>query len=155
MVAELTDHVEGLARRLLEREPQLVRLNGALDFGAHVSSRFEKAVRGYESVECLMRTLKVVVADVMVEAALRVDDMREYGAPEKLVPQRLPEPFDLAQRLRMLGSTADVLHAHAREQLFKLRLAPPYRVLTAVVGQHFGGLSVRGDAALERLHDER
>ncbi len=155
LIAELADDVERLAWWLLESEAQLVRCDRTLDLCAHVGSRLEEAVSGHEPVERLMRTLEVVVADEVIEPLLRVDDMREHRAAEKLVPQRLPESLDLAERLRMLRPAADVLDPHPRQCLFELGLAPPHRVLAPVVGQHFRGLPVRGDAALERFHHER
>jgi hypothetical protein len=155
LITELADDVERLAWRLFERQAQLVRLHLALDLGPHVRGRFEEAIRRHESIEPLMRALEVVVTDVVLEAALRVDDVREHRPTQKLVPQRLPEAFDLAERLRMLWSTADVLDAHARDRLFELGLAAPHRVLPAVVGEHFRRLAVRADAALEGLHHER
>jgi hypothetical protein len=155
LIAELSDDVERLARRLLEREPQLVRRHGALDLGTYVRGGAEEAVRGDKSVERLMRPLEVVVADEVFESALGVVDVREYGAAEKLVPQRLPESLDLAERLRVLRSTADVVDASSREQFLEFGLAAPHRVLPAVVGEHLGRVAVRGDAALERLHHQR
>ena len=154
LITELTDDVKRLARRLLEREPELVRRDRALDLGAHVRCCLEEAISGHEPIERLVRPLKVVVADEMFEPALRVDDVREYRTAEKLVPQRLPESLDLAERLRVLGPAADVVDAHARQQLLEFGLAAPHRVLPTVVGQHLGRLTVRRDAALERLHDE-
>ena len=155
LIAELPDDVEGLAWRLLEREPQCVRGDGALDFGAHVRGRLEEAVCGYEPVERLVRPLEVVVRDEVVEALLRVDGMREHGPAEKLIPQRLPEALDLAERLRVLRPTADVVDAHPSERLLELGLPAPHRVLPAVVGQDLDRLAVRRDAALERLHHQR
>ena len=112
LIAELPDDVEWLARRLLQRESQLVRRHGALDLHAHVRRRLEETIRRDEPVERLMRPLEVVVADEVLEPVLRIDDVREHGAAEKLVPQRLPEPLDLAERLRMLRPASDVLDAH-------------------------------------------
>ena len=115
----------------------------------------EEAIGRHEAVERLVRALEVVVADVVREPVLRVLHVREDRAPQKLVPQRLPEALDLAERLRMLRPTADVLDAHPCERFFKLGLAAPHRVLPAVVGQHFRRRTVRRDAALEGLHHER
>jgi len=120
-----------------------------------VCRRLEESIRGHEAVESLVRTLEVVVTDVVREPILRVLDVREDRATQKLVPQRLPEALDLAQRLRVLWTAADVLNAEALQGLFEFGLAAPHRVLATVVGQHFGGIAVRGDAALEGLHHQR
>lgn len=155
LVAELADHVEGLLQRLLERQPQRVRRDRALDLGADVCRRLEEAVSRDQPVERLVRALEVVVRQVVHEPLLRVDGVSEDRAAEKLVPQRLPEAFDLAQRLRMLRPTADVVNSHPPESLFEFGLAPPHRVLPAVVGQYFGRLPIRRDAVLESLHHQR
>lgn len=155
LIAELTDDVERLARRLLERESELVRGDRAFDLRAHVRRRLEEAVRRDQTVERLMRSLEVVVAEEMLEALLRVAHVREHGPAEKLVPQRLPEPLDLAERLRVLRPTANVVNPHARQRLLELRLAAPHGVLPSVVGQHFRRLAVCRHAAFERLHHQR
>jgi hypothetical protein len=155
LIAELANDVEGLARRLLECEPQLVLLHRALDLCTHMRCCLEEAIRGHEPIERLMRPLQVVVADEVLEPPLRVDDVREHRPPQELVPQRLPESLDLPERLRMLRATTDVLHAEPREVLFELRLAAPHRVLTTVVRQYLARRAVSGDAALERFHHQR
>ena len=81
--------------------------------------------------------------------------MREDRTAEKLVPQRLPEALDLAERLRVLRPTPDVVNTHPPECLFEFRFAAPHRVLPPVVGQHFDRLTVCRDAVLEGLHHER
>jgi hypothetical protein len=155
LIAELADDVERLARRLLQREPQLVRRHSALDLHADMRRRLEEPVGRHQPIERLMGALKVVVADEVLEPLLRVDDVREHRPAEKLVPQRLPESLDLAERLRMLWPAADVLDAHPLQRLLELRLPAPHRVLSAVVGQHLRRLAIRRDAALQCLHHER
>jgi len=154
LVAKLADDIKRLAQRLLERESQCVRRDRALDLRPHVRRRLEETIGGDQAIERLVRSLEVVVRQVVHEALLRVDRVREHRPAEKLVPQCLPEPLDLAERLRMLRPTADVMDAHPRERLFELRLAPPHRVLPAIVGQHLARLAVRSNAVLERLHHQ-
>lgn len=155
LIAELPDDVEGLARWLLERESHLVLRDLALDDLPHVRGGAEVAVGGHGAIERLVRTTEVVVIHEVLEAPLRVDDVREDGAAEKLVPQGLPEALDLAEGLRVLRSAADVANAEPRQLLFELGLAAPDRVLPTVVRQHFLGLTERRDAALERFHYQR
>lgn len=102
-----------------------------------------------------MGPLEVVVGQVMHEPLLRVDGVCEHRASQELVPQRLPEPFHLAERLRVLRPTADVQDPQARQRLLELGTSSPHRVLPAIVGQHFLRLAVRRDAVLERLHHQR
>lgn len=86
LIAELADDVERLARRLLEREPQLVGCDRAFDLRANVRRRLEKPIGRHEAIERLMRTLEVVVADEVREPLLRIDDVSEHRATEELVP---------------------------------------------------------------------
>jgi hypothetical protein len=154
LITELTDDVEGFAWLLFERESQCVLRDLLLDCLAHVRRGAEESICWNKAVESLMRSLEVVVREVMFEPALRVDEVREHRAAEKLVPQRLPETLDLAERLRMLRATADVLDAVALERLFELGPSTPHRVLPTVVGQHFLWLTVRRDAAFEGFHHQ-
>lgn len=155
LIAELTDDVERLARRLFEREAQRVRRDLALDLGADVRRCAEVPVGRHRAVERLMRSLEVVVLEEVLEPVLSVDVVGKHSATEKLVPQRLPEAFDLAERLRMLRPAADVPDAEPLECDLEFRLAAPHGVLPPVVGQHLRRLTERGDAALERLHHQR
>ncbi len=155
LIPELSDHVEGLARRLLERHPQRVRLDRALDLCAHVRRRLEESICRHQPVECLMWTLEVVVREEVLEPLLRVDRVREHRPPQEFVPQCFPEPLHLAQRLRMLRSAADVLDPHSLQRLLEFGLAPPHRVLPTVVRQHLRRLPVAGDTPFEGLHHQR
>ena len=98
-----------------------------------------------------MRSLEVVVLDEELDAPKTVRKVRKHRLAQKLLPQRLPEAFDLAERLGMLRPALAVLDAIAPEQLLKLGFASPCGVLAALVGQHLVRLAVLGDAALERF----
>jgi hypothetical protein len=152
LIAELTDDVKRLADRLLEREAQRIRGNRALDLRTHVSGGLEEAIRRDKSIERLVRPLKVVVRQVVRESVLRVDGVGEYRATQKLVPQRLPEALDLAERLRVLRPASDVVDPHPCERLLEFRLAAPHRVLPTVVRQDLRRLAVCRHAAFEGLH---
>jgi hypothetical protein len=155
LIAELADDVEGLASRLLEREAERIRRDRAFDLGTHVSGGPEETICRDKSIERLVRPLKVVVRQVVRESVLRVDRVGEYRATQKLVPQRLPEALDLAERLRMLRPTSDVVDAHSCERFLEFRLAAPHRVLPTVVRQDLRRLAVCRHAAFEGLHHQR
>jgi hypothetical protein len=155
LIAELADDVERFAHGLIQGEAQRIRRNRALDLDTHVRRRLEEAIGRDQSVERLMRSLEVVVGQVVHESLLRVDGVCEHRAAEELVPQGPPEPLHLAQRLRVLRPTADVQDAQPGERLFELGPSSPHRVLPAIVGQHLLRLTVRRHAVLERLHHQR
>ena len=81
-----------------------------------------------------MRPLEVVVLDVETQSTLAVGEIGEHGLAQKLLPQALPEPFDLAERLRVLRPALDVRDAVAAQEMLEVGRATPCRVLTALVG---------------------
>jgi hypothetical protein len=153
-VAEPAHHVEGLARGLFHREPCRVALHVALDGFAHLRRRSKVAVRRDEPTDALVRPLKVVRVDEQLQPSLEVFPVREDGPREELVPQRLPEALDLAERLRMLRSALDVVDAFSTKLLLELRRTAPRRVLPAVVGEDLPRRAVGGDALAQSLHHE-
>lgn len=153
-ITEASDDVERLARRLFEREPCRVVGDARFDRCAHLRRRTEEAIRWDEPADALMRPLEVVRVDVEPEAPLTVREIREDRPAQKLVPKRLPEALDLAERLRMLRSRLHVANPFAPQLLLELCLAAPRRVLPAVVGQKLARRAVVGDPAPERLHHE-
>ena len=114
----------------------------------------KEAIRGHEPVEPLVGALKVVVLDVERHPALTVREVGEHRLAEKLLPQRLPEPLDLAERLRMLRPAPDVRDAVPPQQVLEVGRATPRRVLTPLIGEHLARLAVLGDATLDSLDDQ-
>jgi hypothetical protein len=153
-VAEAPDQVEGLALRPLERAAERVVLDGALDRVAYLRRRPEEAVSRHQATQRLVWPLEIVAVDEEREPPQAIGEVGEDRAAQKLLPQRLPEALHLAQRLRVMGPALDVLDALLPQRLLEGGLAPPRRVLPAVVRQHFPRRPVRGDAPLESLHHE-
>jgi hypothetical protein len=153
-VAETSDEIERFLRRLLVCETQGVRCHRLLDRVTHLRRCAKEAVGGHEPFESLVRSLEIVRLHEESDAAVAVREVGEDGAREKFVPERLPESFDLAERLRMLRAALDVLDAFATKLRLEVRRAPPRRVLSALVGEDFARSAVRRDAAAERLHHE-
>ncbi len=86
-----------------------------------------------------VRAPEVVPVDEVADPRTGVGQVEEHGRFQALPPERAPEPFDLAQRLRMPRCGHDLLDAALLELLVKRALAPPGDVLRAVVGEHFLG----------------
>ena len=154
LIAEATDEVERFLRDLLLCESQRVRLDLRLDGRTDLRRRAKKPVGGHVTVDALMRTLEVVMLDKQLDAAKTVREVREHGLAKKLLPQRLPEAFDLAERLWMLRPALDVRDTVTAHEFLKLRRAAPRCVLTPLVRQHLARFAVLCDAALERLNDQ-
>lgn len=154
-VSQLARQVEGLARRLLQRESHRVVGHRRFHRRAHLRCRAEVPVRGDEALNPLVWALEVVAVDEELQPSLAVLEVGEHRARKKLVPQCLPEALHLAQRLRVLRARLEVSNSLSPQLGLEVRRAPPRGVLPAVVGQHFAWHAITGDAALQRLHHQR
>ena len=129
LTVHAADHVEGSLRFTAQREFQQIFLDARLDGFAQGGLDFEEAVRRAQALDALMRSLVVVILNPEFDPLASALEAVELGAAEELLPDAFPEPFDLAQRHRMVGSALEVGHAI----LFQLGLettgAAPRRLL--------------------------
>jgi hypothetical protein len=154
LVAEATDEVKRFLSRFVLRQPKRVVLHVRLDRSADVRCRAEESVGGHETLDALMRTVKVVVLDEQSDSPLAVREVCKHGLLQKLLPERLPESLDLAERLRVLRPTSHVRDAVASKQVLEVRRPAPRRVLPPLVGQDLARLTVLGDATLDGFDDQ-
>ena len=155
MVSQLPRQVEGLPHRLLQCQPRRVLLDRRLHRRAHLRRRAEVPVCRYQAFDALVRPTEVVPVDEESEPSHAVVEVGEDGATQKLLPQRAPEALHLAQCLRVVWPTLDVLDVLPAQLRFELRLPSPRRVLPAVVRQHLSRRTEGRHAALEGLHHQR
>ena len=155
VLAQPPDQVERRLRGLLARESQRVRRHRRLDCAAHRGGRPEVPIRRRQPLERLVRPLEVVVLHIQRHPSLAVREVREHRARQQLLPQRLPEPLDLAAGLRVVRAALHVRDAVALELRLELRRAAPRRVLPALVGEDLPRCPVRRDPARERLEHQR
>jgi hypothetical protein len=153
-IAQLSGKVEGLADRLGLRQTQRILGHLRLDARPHLSSRSEVAVRRRQALEPLMRALEVVVLDVKRHATLTVLKVGEHRAAEQLLPQRLPEPLDLAAGLRVMRTALHMIDAVALQLRLELRASSPRGVLPPLIGQDLSRRAIVGDAAREPLEHQ-
>src|SRR6185437_4782420 len=111
----------------------------------HLVRRAEEPIRWRQSVDALMRPRKIVTVDEQANALARVAEIEEERGLDALAPQRAPEAFDLAERLRPVRRRHDLLDAAFLAILGEGALAAPRHVLRAVVGEHFLGGAAPGD----------
>lgn len=108
-------------------------------------------VRRAQPVQPLVRPLVVVILHPPAYALPRLLKGRKTRPHKELLPDRLPEPLYLAQRLRMVRAAADMLDPVAFQFLLELGLAVPTCILPAVIRQHLFRHSVRSNPAPEYL----
>src|SRR5205814_5929976 len=103
----------------------------------------------------LMRAAEVVGLDEEADPPLAVLEVREDRPREKLLPQRLPEALDLAQRLRMVRPALDVPDALAAQLFLEIRVTAPGHVLAPLVRQHLPRSAVLRDPTSQRFQHQR
>jgi hypothetical protein len=96
----------------------------------------KEPIRRAEAVKRLMRPPVVVELHPLPHALLRLLEAIELRAGQEVRPDRLPEPLDLPQGLRVMRTAAEVMDMILLQRLLKPRLAAPVRVLPAIVRQH-------------------
>ena len=155
LVSHPTHQVEGLARRPLQRQLTRVRGHVALHRLAQMRCREKETIRWHLAVDGLARPLEVVPVDKQLYPTDAVVEVDEDRPREKLVPERLPPPLDLSQGLRMLRPARHVHDAQRAQLLLEVRLAPPRRVLPALVREDVSRTPVRRHRSTQCLHHQR
>jgi len=155
LVPHPAHQVEGLARRPLQRQlPGVVR-HVSFHGLAQVWRREEETIRRHLSADGLARALEVVPVDKQLHPADTVIEVDEDRPGQVLLPERLPPPFQLPHRHRVLRPALDVHDPQRTQLLLKLRLPPPRRVLTPLVREDLPRTSVGRHRTAQCLHHER
>jgi hypothetical protein len=89
----------------------------------------------------------------MLQPTAGVRERGEDSILQKLPPDRLPEPLDLAQRHRMLRCAAHVLYTLLSQYLLEPCLTTPGHELAAVVRQDLPWRTPLPDRALQHLEN--
>jgi len=94
--AQLTQQIQRRLWLLSQSQTQRVVLATLLHRFFHVVGDAVEPIRGTGPVEPLVRTLVVVIVNPVLQPTAGVGERGEHGILEKLAPNRLPEPLDLA-----------------------------------------------------------
>jgi hypothetical protein len=130
------DHVKRIAWTTAQGQLQGVFLNTLFQRLLQRMGDLEEPIGRAQPPDALMRTLVVVVLDPEGAPLHGLIEAVELGALEELVQDGFPEPFDLAQGHRVMGTRTDVMDPILFHFLFKPGFTPPVGVLPAVVGEH-------------------
>jgi hypothetical protein len=131
--AQPAQKIKGRLRLLAQGKPKRVLLaslpRGFLD----VLGQPVKPVRRTGASDALVRSLVVVVGDPMGYPLACVRKGGKKGFLQELFPDRLPEPFDLAQGHRVPGCAPHMADPLPLQNLLEPCLATPSSKLAAVV----------------------
>jgi hypothetical protein len=153
-IPESSNQVKRLLRRPLVSETNRVVDDVLLDRFTHLRCRAKETISRHETIERLMRALKVVVMNEEADPLLAIGKVIEHCSRQEFVPQRFPETLDLPERHRMLRPALDMLDAVLLQRRFEFSFAAPRCVLSTVVRQQLFWRTVLGDPSLERFHNE-
>jgi hypothetical protein len=146
-------HVERTARFPAERELQHVLLDAALDDLPQLLGNGKEAIGGTQPLQGLVGPSVVVVLHPESHPLGGRLEAVELRAVEELLPDRLPEALDLAQRHRMVGPALQVVHPVLLELGLEAGGAPPAGKLPALVGEQLLGHAVLRHRPAVNLQD--
>ncbi len=144
MLAKPPDHVKGRLGLATQRQLLDVVGDAALNHGAQFLRDGEEPIRRTQSVQRLVRSLVVVVFHPQADPLAGLLEAVKLRPNQEVLPDRLPVPLDLAERHRMMGLAAEVMHPVLLQFLLEAGLAPPRGVLPTIVGKHLLGQSILG-----------
>jgi hypothetical protein len=135
LLAHPPHHVEGTPGLPAEGELQDVLLDAALDHLPQLLRDAEEAVGGAEAIQRLMGPPVVVILHPEPDPFAGRLEAVELRAHQELLPDGLPEAFDLPQGHRVMGPALQVVHAILLELGLEAGGAPPAGKLPALVGE--------------------
>lgn len=111
LLAEPADHVKGLLGLTTQRQLLDVVGDAALNHGAQFLRDGEEPVGREQPLQRLVRTFVVVVFDPPPHPFAGLLEAVKLRPHQEVLPDRFPEPLDLAQCHGVVGRTADVVDA--------------------------------------------
>ena len=136
LLAHPSDHVKGCLGFAAQGELPHVLRDPFFHGRPHLLLDLEEPVRRTQPFDPLVRPLVVVILHPVPDPLHRALEGVEPRPLQELLPDRLPEPFDFPQGLRMVRGATDVLHPVPGQSHLEARLAAPRHVLPSVVGEH-------------------
>ena len=135
LLAQAPHHVEGALRFPAEGELQDVLLDATLDHSPEFLGDPEEAIGRAEAIQALVRAPMVVILHPEADPLAGRFEAVELGPLEELLPDRLPEALDLAERHGVVGPALEVMDAILLELGLEAGGAPPAGELPALVGE--------------------
>ncbi len=145
LVAHATDHVKRVPRFAPKCQLKGVFLDAFFQRLFQGALNLKKSVGRTQTSNALMGPLVVVILDPKSDSLAGLFIAAKLRPLQKLGQNRLPEPFDLAQRHGMMGAGFDVLDPIFLQCLFKPSRPSPVGILAAVVREHLLGHAVFAD----------
>jgi hypothetical protein len=146
-------HIERTVRLPPQGQFQNVLLNAPFDDLAQFLGNGKEAICWTQPLQGLMGPSVVVVLHPQTDAltgGLKAVKLRSY---QELLPDRLPEPFDLAQGHGMMRPALEVVNPILAQLRLEARGPAPARVLASLIGKHLFGHPVLRHCRAVHLQD--
>jgi len=142
LLAHPSHHVERTARLPPQRQFQHVLLHAVLDDLPQFLGDGKEPIGRTQPLQGLVRPLMVVVLHPQPHPLAGGLEAIELRSHQELLPDRLPEPFDLPQGHGMMGPAFDVVDSILAQLRLETRRTAPTAVLAALIREHFFGHAV-------------
>jgi hypothetical protein len=153
LLSDSSHHVERPLGTAVQRDLFGVVLHALLDHLTQMLLNVKKSVGRTDPLDPLVRPLMIVIANPETDPFPCFLQPLKARMAEELIPDALPEPLHFAQRLRMMGRTANVMDPITLQFFRELALPAPTGILPPVVRQHLPRHSVFGYRATVCLDD--
>jgi hypothetical protein len=150
-IPQLAQKIQGRLCLLAQGQPQRVLLTPLTGGFLDVRGQTVEPVRRAGSLNALMRPLVIIVRHPVGNPLAGIRKRSKQSFLQKFLPDRLPEPLDLAQRHRMVCRAAHMSDPLLLQDLLKPRLASPGCKLPAVVRQDLPGRTPLADSSLDHF----
>jgi len=151
LLAHPPHHVERTARLPPQRQFQHVLLDAALDDLAQFLGDGKKPIGRTQPLQGLVRPLVVVVLHPQPHPLAGGLEAVKLRSHQELLPDRLPEPFDLPQGHGMMRPALEVVDPILAQLCLEAGRAAPTAVLAALIREHFFGHAVLRDRCAVHL----
>ena len=142
LLAHPPHHVERTARLPSQRQFQHVLLDAALDDLAQFLGDRKEPIGRTQPLQGLVRPLVVVVLHPQPHPLAGGLEAVKLRSHQELLPDGLPEAFDLAQGHGMMGPALEVVDPILAQLRLEAGRTAPTAVLAALIGEHFFGHAV-------------
>jgi len=142
LLAHPPHHVEGTARLPSQRQFQHIVLDAALNDLAQLLGNGKEAIGRTQPLQGLMGPPMVVVLYPQPNPLAGRFETVKLGALQELLPDGLPEAFDLAQGHGMMRPALNVVNPILAQLRLEAGGPTPARVLASLIGEHLFGHAV-------------
>lgn len=152
LFTNLPHQIHGFTRLFVDGQAQFVVSNGFLDGFSDFGFGLKIPVGRDHIIDPLMLAKVIVVREEMGQPFPGFGQILRLHPAPKLIIDGFPKPLAFADCLGVVGTGHDLLDTLFFEQLFKLPMASPGKILRSLVGQNLQWFAKTGNTLLKGLY---